>query len=286
MPMDVKNFDPKTVASFGDEWSRFDQAGMSDKEAEKVFNEYFSIFPWERLPAAAEGFDMGCGSGRWARWVAPRVGRLHCIDPSQALEVARKHLAYCDNVTFHRAAVDEAPVELSSQDFGYSLGVLHHVPDTAAAIHSCVALLKPGAPLLLYLYYAFDNRPWWFRALWRVSDTGRRVVCQLPAGLKHWVTDTIAAMVYWPLARLTGLLERLGFRVHGIPLSYYREHTFYTMRTDARDRFGTPLEQRFTRAQIEALMREAGLLDISFSDDAPYWCVIGFKASVTKPSDS
>jgi len=286
MPMDIKNFDPKTVASFGDEWSRFDQSGMSDKEAEKVFNEYFSIFPWERLPAAAEGFDMGCGSGRWARWVAPRVGRLHCVDPSQALEVARKHLARRDNVTFHRASVDEAPVGLNSQDFGYSLGVLHHVPDTAAAIHSCVALLKPGAPLLLYLYYAFDNRPWWFRALWRVSDTCRRVVCQLPAGLKHWVTDTIAAMVYWPVARLTSLLERLGFRVHGIPLSYYRKHTFYTMRTDARDRFGTPLEQRFTRAQIAALMREAGLFDISFSDDAPYWCVVGFKAAVTIPSSS
>ena len=286
MPMDIKNFDPKTVASFGDEWSRFDQSGMSDDEAEKVFNEYFSIFPWERLPAAAEGFDMGCGSGRWARWVAPRVGRLHCVDPSQALEVARKNLACCDNVTFHQASVDEAPVQLNSQDFGYSLGVLHHVPNTAAAIHSCVALLKPGAPLLLYLYYAFDNRPLWFRALWRISDTCRRIVCQLPAGLKHWVTDTIAAMVYWPLARLTGLLERFGFGVHGIPLSYYRKHTFYTMRTDARDRFGTPLEQRFTRAQIEALMRKAGLLDISFSDDAPYWCVVGFKALATKQSDS
>lgn len=40
----------------------------------------------------------------------------------------------------------------------YFLGVLHHVPDTQAAIRSCVGLLKPGAPLLLYFYYAFDNR--------------------------------------------------------------------------------------------------------------------------------
>ncbi len=36
---------------------------------------------------------MGCGSGRWARWVAPKVGRLHCIDPSIAIDVARKNLA-------------------------------------------------------------------------------------------------------------------------------------------------------------------------------------------------
>ncbi len=35
----VNNIDPKTVASFGDEWSRFDQTGMSDDEACKVFEE-------------------------------------------------------------------------------------------------------------------------------------------------------------------------------------------------------------------------------------------------------
>lgn len=278
MTMNAKNLDPKTVASFGDEWSRFDQSGMSEDEAEKVFKEYFAVFPWHTLPDAAEGFDMGCGSGRWARWVAPRVGRLHCIDPSEAVEVARKKLAGLGNVAFHRASVDEPDIPPNSQDFGYSLGVLHHVPDTAAAIRSCVALLKPGAPLLLYLYYAFDNRPVWFRALWRVSDGFRRIVYRLPAGLKHAVTDVIAAAVYWPLARLSAALERLGVNVHGIPLSYYRKHTFYTMRTDARDRFGTPLEQRFTRVQIESMMREAGLREIRFSEGAPYWCAVGVKA--------
>jgi len=80
------------------------------------------------------------------------------------------------------------------------------------------------------------------------------------------------------LARLSGLLERLHLPVHGIPLSFYRQHSFYTMRTDARDRFGTPLEQRFTRIQIDAMMRAAGLVDIRFSEGAPYWCVVGVKA--------
>lgn len=275
--MSGKNLDAKTVASFGDEWSRFDQTGMSSEEAQKVFQEYFAVFPWERLPPDAEGFDMGCGSGRWARWVAPRVGRLHCIDPSEAIEVARENLSGAENVEFHRASVDEPGLQPASQDFGYSLGVLHHVPDTAAAIRSCGELLKPGAPLLLYLYYAFDNRPTWFRVVWRVSDAFRKVVYRLPPGLKHLVTDAIAVAVYLPLARLSGLLEKFGVSVHGIPLSYYRKHTFYTMRTDARDRFGTPLEQRFTRAQIEAMMRAAGLESVRFSEKAPYWCAVGVK---------
>lgn len=28
------------------------------------------------------GFDLGCGSGRWAFFVAPKVAKLHCIDRS------------------------------------------------------------------------------------------------------------------------------------------------------------------------------------------------------------
>ena len=273
----MNNIDRDTVASFGDEWSRFDQQALSDHEASKVFAEYFAIFPWDDLPEHAEGFDMGCGSGRWARFVAPKVGRLHCIDPSDAINVAQTNLIGFDNLTFHRAAVDSQCLALASQDFGYSLGVLHHVPDTQAAICSCVDLLKSGAPLLLYLYYAFDNRNWWFRSLWRLSDLCRRLICKLPPRLKHAVTDLIALFVYLPLVTVSLVLERRGHNVAGIPLSYYRRHSFYTMRTDARDRFGTPLEQRFTRHQIAEMMERAGLMSVRFSDDAPFWCVMGVK---------
>lgn len=273
----MKNIDEKTVASFGDEWSRFDQLGMDDDEARKRFDEYFAVFPWDALPPDAEGFDMGCGSGRWARLAAPKVGKLHCIDPSNAIEIARANLSAHGNVSFHHASVDSQCLPPSSQDFGYSLGVLHHVPDTAAAIRSCVELLKPGAPLLLYLYYAFDNRPWWFRAIWRVSDLARQMIYRLPSSLKHIVTDVIALLVYMPLAVVSRLMERLGFSVASVPLSYYRQYSFYTMRTDARDRFGTPLERRFTRQQIAEMMKGAGLVNVFFSDGAPYWCVVGKK---------
>ena len=221
---------------------------------------------------------MGCGSGRWARLVASRVGKLNCIDPSSALDVAQRRLSDFNNVTCLRASVDAPGLPLESQDFGYSLGVLHHVPDTGAAIRSCVSLLKPGAPFLLYLYYSFDNRPLWFRAIWLMSDTIRKVICRLPPRLKHLVTDLIASVVYFPLARLSNALELLKIPVELIPLSLYRHLSFYTMRTDARDRFGTPLEQRFSRSEIESMMRDAGLVEIRFSDSWPYWCAVGLKS--------
>ncbi len=274
----MTNRDPRTIANFGDEWTRFDQSALSEDEALSIFNEYFAIFPWASLPANASGYDMGCGSGRWARFVAPQVGQLHCIDPSSALEVAKKTLSGCANVTFHSAAVDEKPLPANSQDFGYSLGVLHHVPDTLAAIRSCVDMLKPGAPFLVYLYYSFDNRSALFRLAWRCSDLLRRGICRLPAGVKHAMTDALALLLYFPLARICRYAERLGLNVDNVPLSYYRRHSFYTMRTDSRDRFGTPHERRFSRQQISRMLQSAGLRHVTFSEQAPYWCAMGYKA--------
>lgn len=273
----MKNEDTKTVESFADEWSRFDQKRVSSQESKKTFDEYFSVFPWDELPENSEGFDMGCGSGRWAAWVAPRVAKLNCIEPSGAIEVAKNNLFNYPNITFYRASVSENSLDHNTQDFGYSLGVLHHVPETEKAIKSCVELLKPGAPLLLYLYYSFDNKNYLFYLIWRLSDLLRGIICNFNPLMKNIVTDIIAFFIYWPLAKISFLMDNLGFSVAHIPLSYYRKHSFYTMRTDSRDRFGTPLERRFTKCQITKMMESAGLEDIKFSDKEPFWCAVGRK---------
>lgn len=274
----MDNLDPNTVDGFGREWARFDQREIDETTLKRVFEQYFAIFPWSALPANAVGADIGVGSGRWARFVAPRVGHLHCVDASeQALGVARQTLAARDNVSFHATSVGALPFADGSLDFCYSLGVLHHVPDTAKAIAACARALKPGAPLLLYLYYRFDNRPAWFRQLWELSDAGRRVVSRLPHPVRHAVTDAIAAGVYFPLARVAQKLDRLGLDVSLVPLSAYRDKSFYTMRTDALDRFGTQLEQRFTRDEIVKMMSDAGLERIRVGDDFPYWCAVGYR---------
>ncbi len=271
-----ENLDRNVVEGFGDEWSRFDQSSLEAAEIEQMFDNYFNIFPWQTLPAGAVGFDLGCGSGRWAKLVAPRVEKLHLIDPSEAIEVARKNLKDAKNCEFHRASVDEIPLESDSCDFGYSLGVLHHIPDTEAGIRACVAKLKPGAPFLLYLYYRFDNKPAWFRTLWMISNAGRIVVSRLPHGGRYLVSQILAATVYFPLARCSKFLELAGFNVKNFPLSQYRYNSFYTMRTDALDRFGTRLEQRFTKAEIGEMMNRSGLEDITFSETS-FWTAIGFK---------
>src|SRR5947209_20211922 len=105
------NVDTATVKGFSDEWSAYDQSRLSSDELAEMFDAYFRIFAWDSLPEDAAGFDLGCGSGRWARLVAPRVGKLHCIDASPGvLEVAKRNLAGLPNCEFHVASVSDCPL--------------------------------------------------------------------------------------------------------------------------------------------------------------------------------
>jgi SAM-dependent methyltransferase len=273
----MKNLDKKTVKSFGDEWEHFDQSDMDREEAYKIFKSYFSLFSFDKLPKFSEGFDMGCGSGRWAKFVASKVGLLHCVDPSQAIKVAQKNLKKFKNIKYHRRSLDSSGLKEKSQDFGYSLGVLHHVPNTKLAINSCVRLLKPGAPFLLYIYYSFDNRPWWFNFFWHISNFVRLLVNRLPKSFNFLICDIIAIFVYYPFARSILFIKKIGFDLKNFPLYAYHSRSFYVMRTDARDRFGTPLEKRFTKKQIFKMMQQSGLEKIKFKNSIPFWTAIGYK---------
>ena len=271
------NLDINTVKSFGDEWSRYDQAELKYEEAEKYFNDYFAVFPWEMINTNSVGFDMGCGTGRWARLFADKVKLLNCIEPSKAINVAKKNLADKKNLCFIKGNVNNSGLKLNSQDFGYCLGVLHHIPDTQGAINSCVKLLRPGAPFLVYIYYFFEDKPGWYKKIWICSNIFRKLISKMPRRLKQLSTDLIALTIYFPMARFSKILEKLSIPLNKIPLSYYRNSSFYTMRTDSLDRFGTPLEQRFRKSKIQDMMNKAGLKDINFSNSAPYWCCVGYK---------
>jgi SAM-dependent methyltransferase len=276
----TRNIDSRVAAGFGHEWSTFPQSDgeLSSDDREAIFQSYFDIFPWNELPVDPIGIDVGCGSGRWSVMVAPKVGHLHLLDASaDALAIARQNLANLTNVSFHLASVGDIPIEDGSLDFAFSLGVLHHVPDTMAAICAVAIKLRVGAPFLIYLYYALDNRPWWYRAIWRLSNALRAVISPLPPTVRLIISQIIAAVVYWPLARFAAMVERAGLSPAAIPLESYRNREFYVMRTDAYDRFCTRLEQRFTRQQIEQMLVSAGFHEIRFSDAVPYWCAVGHK---------
>ena len=277
------NIDVRTVRGFGEEWSTFTQAGLSEEERAELFSKYFALIDWSEKPRRV--LDFGCGSGRWDVLVARLVEDLVAVDASaEALKVARRNVD-APNVFFVECTAETLPFPDGHFDLIFSLGVLHHVPDTEGALRSLARKLRPGGTLLLYLYYALDNRPIWFRALWKGSDMVRRLICSLPFPLRYGLSQLIALCVYWPLARIARYLPVS----ESWPLRSYANRSFYVMRTDALDRFGTKLEKRFTKQQIVEMLCSVGLDKIQFSNAEPYWVCSAVKsgslAGITRGSE-
>ena len=275
----MKNIDKKTVEDFGEEWNKYNQSSIPDEDLKKSWNQYFDMFSFEELSNDSEGFDMGCGSGRWAKFVANKVHLLNCIDPSEkALNVAKRNLSNFSNIRYFNASVNDNILKENSQDFGYCLGVLHHIPDTLEGIKACAKLLKKDAPFLLYLYYNFENRSFFFKLIWRLSDFIRKIISSLSPKTKIFITSIIAYLIYYPLARFAFISEKLGIDVSNLPLSDYRNKSFYFMKTDVLDRFGTRLEKRFSKDEIQRMLKEAGFQDTRFSRNMPFWVSISRKS--------
>jgi SAM-dependent methyltransferase len=253
---------------------------MDRTQTRDIFDIYFRLFPWtlDHLRDKT-GADFGCGSGRWAALLAPFTTALYCIDASEgALATAASNLSDISQVRImHASLADMHLLSNASLDFGYCLGVLHHTPDPLSGLQEISRVLRPGAPLLLYLYYAFDNRPKWFALLWRISNFARTLISALPRRAKFIVCDLIAFLVYWPLARAGRTLERIGKMPRNWPLAAYRHRSLYVMRNDALDRFGTPLEKRFSKQEISAMLATCGFERVTFSDIEPFWVSIAYK---------
>lgn len=271
------NKDNKVIEDFGDEWVKFNYDEVNKEKIHENFKEYFRIFPWDLISKESIGFDMGCGSGRWSYFIAPKIKKLFCVEPSKAIEIAKINLKNYNNVIYLKETTEICSIKKESQDFGYSLGVLHHIPDTQSAINDCSTLLKKGAPFLVYLYYNFENKPIYFKFLWKLSDFIRRIICRFPKNIKIIICNLIAYFIYFPLSRLAFFSEKIGIDVQNFPLSYYRSKPFYQCKNDALDRFGTRLEQRFSKKEIKKMMIKGGFENIKFSTKPPFWCCVGTK---------
>ena len=268
----------KIISDFGDEWEKFDQFEIDKNELSKIYNDYFFVNPWGKKGSSFEGIDLGCGTGRWARFVAEKVKKLTVVDASEkSLLAAKKNLQFYKNVTLKLCDLTNLPFENNHFDFGYSLGVLHHIPEIKKALSEIRRILKPNAGFLLYMYYSLENEPFLYKNIWKVTNILRRVISILPKKIKMYICDLLAIIIYYPLSILSKILFSLGFDISKIPLSYYRDKSFYTMRTDALDRFGTTYEKRYSKKEIFNLLQESGFNRVKFSNRKPYWCVISYK---------
>ncbi len=272
-----ENIDKDVVQSFGDEWLKFHD--FSDEIIDDIAKEYFDILNDNIVNKNTYAIDIGCGTGRWTKFLTKKAGFIEAVDPSNAIFAADKLLGNIENVRLTKASTETIPFDDETFDFAMSVGVLHHIPDTQKAMKDCVKKVKRGGYFYCYLYHNLETRGWWFKTLYWLSNLLRKVVCRLPAGIKRFVCDILAIVIYMPLVLWVRFLVLIGLRniARKMPLSAYNNKSFFVIRNDALDKFGTKLEQRFSKEQVEDMMRNCGLDNIVISPLSPFYHAIGKK---------
>ncbi len=263
------NADAATVKAFGEEWNKF--RNFDKQDLDRIGNDYFDLIKLDELNECI-ALDVGCGSGRWAQFLSPHLKFIEAIDPGNAAFSASENLLDFKNIRVTQAGVSNIPFPDNSFDLVYCLGVLHHLPDTQAAMRKCLEKMKPHGTFSFYLYYNLENRGMFFKTAFAISSVLRYGISKLPKGPRHFICDIMAGLVYLPLSLFSVLISLFSEKyANQIPLSYYRKTSFSIMRNDALDRFGTPLEKRFSKGEIEKMLINAGFCNIIFSTKEPYW---------------
>lgn len=225
-------------------------------------------------PSTSIAADFGSGSGRWSSRLAPYFSLVYALEPSGgASTVLRKKFVGDPKVVVLQETVGVNSIPVGSLDLAMSLGVLHHIPDTGLAIKDVSLTIKPGGYFLCYLYYNLENKPVYYRLIFKAVNVVRRVISRLPQRLKRLTATVIAGFIYWPLARFSKVLGKLGRNTANFPLHHYADMPFVMLANDALDRFGTSLEQRFSKAEITDMLGTAGfdLSTLKFSEVEPFW---------------
>ena len=271
-----ENLDQGVIDSFGHEWATYDYGETETSEAlDAQFMAYCAPIDLTQFnPKTSLAGDFGAGSGRWASRLTPYFSQVYALEPSDgASTVLKKKFSDEAKIVVLQETVGANSIPLASLDLAMSLGVLHHIPDTGLAIKDVSRRIKPGGIFLCYLYYSLENKPAYYKMIFKAVDGVRRVISVLPQRIKQLVTSTIAALVYWPLARFSKVLNKFGINTSNVPLHHYADMPFVMLANDALDRFGTTLEQRFSKAEITEMLRAADF-DIStlkFSEIEPFW---------------
>jgi ubiquinone/menaquinone biosynthesis C-methylase UbiE/uncharacterized protein YbaR (Trm112 family) len=103
--------------------------------------------------------DAGCGSAETTRVLADKHpdAQVVGLDFSDAVRVAARGSELMPNLHFVQADIANPPFRAGTFNKVLSLGVLHHTPDTRAALAGAVRLLNAEGELLLWLYPAFGE---------------------------------------------------------------------------------------------------------------------------------
>jgi SAM-dependent methyltransferase len=150
----------KTNKTFSDKWRRFKQYGLEPEHKEFLFGWYckkLGVTDFEALKAFYAGkqrvLEVGPGSGFNTRFIAENCpGQVFALDVSDAAFTTFENTRHLDNCCVVQADLMEAPFPDQTFDFIIADGVLHHTPNTRAAVEALYRKVRPGGQFFFYVY--------------------------------------------------------------------------------------------------------------------------------------
>ncbi len=150
----------KTNATFSDKWTRFKNYGLEPAHQEFLYGWFmkkFNLANLDELKAfhakRKRILECGPGSGFNSRFMAEQTsGEVFALDISAAAVTTYSNTSDLPNCTVVQADLMEAPFPSEYFDFIIADGVLHHTPDTRAAVGALYAKLQPGGQFFFYVY--------------------------------------------------------------------------------------------------------------------------------------
>ena len=192
----IKNFIPRFVDtdeyldSFSFEWNTFYDVQM---DILNKTDESERTFAWKTgwRPEDLKGktvLDVGIGAGRFADIVSRWGGEVVGIDLSFAVDAAYRNIGDRTNVHIIQADIFHLPLKKEIFDHTYSIGVLHHTPDTREAFKSVVPFLKKGGGFAVFIY-AHGHYHYF-------SDIWRKITMKLPIRLLYYLSSVAVPLYY------------------------------------------------------------------------------------------
>ena len=238
------------VDSFSFEWNTHDKTQIDvfreDNPSEKEFIAKTGFSP--EFLAGKLVLDAGVGAGRYtdvaSRWGADVVG----VDLSFAVEASHRNFGTRQNVWIAQADIAALPFRPGSFDVIFSIGVLHHTPDTRAYFAKLVPLLKPGGVIAIWVYPRhgdYITRERWVRFVNRIPDRWLYAWCR-------WFVPWAEARLDHPLV---GAIRRVfPFPTHGLGIEYDILDTF--------DGYSPRYHGIHSPEEVTGWFQKAGLVDI------------------------
>lgn len=150
----------KTTRTFSDKWRRFKNYGIDPQHKEFLFEWYCKKFGLPDQNALAAFYrdrrrvlEVGPGSGFNTRFIAEHCdGQVFALDVSDAAYTTYENTFDLENCTVVQADLTEAPFADEFFDLVIADGVLHHTPDTRAALEALYRKVAPGGQFFFYVY--------------------------------------------------------------------------------------------------------------------------------------